>query len=303
MYLIRRVEEEIIRVYDTDAIKSPVHLSIGQEAVSVAVCENLSSEDVVFGTYRGHALYLAKGGDLNGMMAELYGKVGGVARGKAGSMHLIDRSVNMMGTSAVVATTIPHAIGYAHAAKVKNTGQIVVVFFGDGATEEGVFHETINFAKVKNLPVLFVCENNLYAIYTGLAPRVGDTKLTDRVRAYGMPVSYVASGRYDDIFEAAQRATQAIRAGEGPQFIECLTSRWRDHVGPGEDRYLEYRSNKELDDWIAKDEVRRMSGEIDSNARKRIEDEVNAAITEAVALAEASPFPGDEELLEHVFHD
>lgn len=303
MHLIRRVEEEIIRVYDTDVIKSPVHLSIGQEAVSVAVCETLAPNDVVFGTYRGHALYLAKGGDLNGMMAELFGKADGVARGKAGSMHLIDRTVNMMGTSAVVATTIPHALGYAHAAKVRQTGQVIVVFFGDGATEEGVFHETINFAAVKKLPILFVCENNFYAIYTGLGPRVGDTKLTDRVRAYNIPTTYVGSGAYEDIFDAAKTAVSAIRGDGGPQFIECKTYRWRDHVGPGEDRHLQYRADHELDDWIERDEVRNMGAKLPPETRARIEAEVAAALNEAMSFAEASPFPGSEELLENVYHD
>lgn len=303
MYRIRRVEEEIIRVYDTDVIKSPVHLSIGQEAVSVAVCEALSPDDVVFGTYRGHALYLAKGGDLNGMMAELYGKVDGVARGKAGSMHLVDTSVNMMGTSAIVATTIPNAVGYAHAAKVKNTGQVVVVFFGDGATEEGVFHESLNFAAIKKLPILFICENNRYAIYTGLQKRVGDAKLLDRVRSYNIPAEYISSGDYSDMLAASQQAIQSIRDGNGPQFIECLTCRWRDHVGPGEDRYLGYRSEEELDRWIESDQVAKIAQTIDPGLRSSIEAEEDAAIASAISFAENSPFPEDSELMEYVFHD
>jgi len=303
MYRIRRVEEEIIRVYDTDVIKSPVHLSIGQEAVSTAICETLQPDDVVFGTYRGHALYLAKGGDLNGMMAELYGKADGMARGKAGSMHLVDTSVNMMGTSAIVATTIPHAVGYAYAAKLKKTGQVVVVFFGDGATEEGVFHESVNFAALKKLPILFVCENNLYAIYTGLDARVGATKLLDRVRSYNIPAEYVESGDYDDIHTAARRAVQEIRNGNGPQFLECMTYRWRDHVGPGEDRYLQYRPDHELDEWVKNDQVTKLGVKLNAVHRAAIEAEVDASIVAAVAYAEKSLFPSEDELLEHVFHD
>jgi len=303
MHLIRRVEEVISEIYHTDAIKSPVHLSIGQEAVSVGVCEALSPEDVVFGTYRGHALYLAKGGDLNGMMAELFGKAEGVARGKAGSMHLVDRSVNMMGTSAIVASTIPHAVGYALAAKVKKTGQAVVVFFGDGATEEGVFHESLNFAALKELPILFVCENNKYAIYTDLETRVGKTEILDRVRAYQIPARRIDAGSLVDTNEAARAALGAIRKGEGPQFLECMTYRWRDHVGPGEDRYLAYRPDEELDDWIRNDEVAKIGGMIDPDLKRSIEEENGRRISQAMEFAEKCAFPDDGELLAHVFKD
>src|SRR5438876_667844 len=160
---IRRVEEEIVRLYPTDKIKSPVHLSIGQEAVSVGACEALRRDDVVFGTYRNHALYLAKGGDLNKMIAELYGKAAGCAKGKGGSMHLVDVEAGVMGGSAVVATTIPQAVGYALALKLQDKPRMVVSFFGDGALEEGACHESLNFAALKTLRVLFVCENNFYA--------------------------------------------------------------------------------------------------------------------------------------------
>src|SRR5438309_778362 len=166
LYRIRRVEEEVAKIYPTDKIKSPVHLSIGQEAVSVGVCEALRGEDVVFGTYRSHALYLAKGGNLKAMIAELYGKATGCAKGKGGSMHMIAPSVQMWGTSAVVGTTIPHAVGYAYALKLRRRDGIVACFFGDGATEEGVFYESMNFAALKKLPIIFICENNCYAIHT-----------------------------------------------------------------------------------------------------------------------------------------
>src|SRR5947209_2166114 len=156
LYRIRRLEEEIARAYPTDKIKSPVHLSIGQEAVAVGVCAALRPDDVVFGTYRGHATYLAKGGDLRAMVAELYGKVTGCARGKGGSMHLVDVAHGVMGTSAVVATTIPHAVGYAWALKQRRSDAVTVAFLGDGATEEGVFAEALNLASLKQAPVLFV---------------------------------------------------------------------------------------------------------------------------------------------------
>ena len=156
LYRIRRVEEEIARIYPSDKIKSPVHLSIGQEAVSVGVCEALRPKDVVFGTYRSHAYYLAKGGDLKKMVAELYGKATGCAKGKGGSMHLIDAAHGIMGASAVVGTTIPNAVGYAYALKLQRKDSVVVSLFGDGATDEGVFYESLNFAALKQLPIIFI---------------------------------------------------------------------------------------------------------------------------------------------------
>src|SRR5438105_4522048 len=207
--LIRRVEEKLIELYPSDKIKSPVHLSIGQEAVSVGVCEALAPSDVVFGTYRCHALYLAKGGDLDRMMAELYGKVDGCGRGKAGSMHLVDLGVGMMSASAIVATTLPHAVGYALAQKMKRTDVVVTVFFGEGAIDEGVFHESINFAALKQLPVLFVCENNHYAIYSHIRDRMAGADPCARARAYQVPATRVAGGDILRVHEAAQRDVAA----------------------------------------------------------------------------------------------
>ncbi len=199
LYRIRRLEEEVARVYATDKIKSPVHLSIGQEAVSVGICEALQPSDVVFGTYRGHALYLAKGGDLNAMVAELYGKSTGCTKGKGGSMHLIDPEHGVMGTSAVVGTTIANAAGYAYALKHRRKDTVVVSFFGDGATEEGVFAETLNFAVLKQLPVLFVCENNGYAIHTHQNRRQGRPDICARAEAYGLPAERLDG---NDVFES-----------------------------------------------------------------------------------------------------
>src|ERR1700722_10401744 len=187
LYRIRRLEEEVARVYPSDRIKSPVHLSIGQEAVSVAFCDALEPQDIVFGTYRGHALYLAKGGDMRRMVAELYGKATGCTGGKGGSMHLIDTDRGVMGASAVVGTTIATAVGYAYALRYRRTSGLVASFFGDGATEEGVFAESLNFAVLKRLPVLFVCENNQYAIHTHQCLRQGVAAICERARAHGLP--------------------------------------------------------------------------------------------------------------------
>ncbi len=301
LYRIRRVEEEIIRLYPSDHIKSPVHLSIGQEAVSVGICAALDPADIVFGTYRGHALYLAKGGDLNAMMAELYGKAGGSARGKAGSMHLIDLSVGMMGTSAIVATTIPQAVGYALAIKMRKQKTAVIVFFGDGATDEGVFHESLNFAALKQLPVLFVCENNGYAIYSPTRDRMPDVNFCERAESYRIPANRIESGSTVEIRDATSEALGKIRSGNGPQFLECLTARWRDHVGPDEDRVWKYRPDDELDDWIARDDMARIAGELPTARRNEINADVESEIAEAIAFAEASPYPTEEEIFDHVF--
>ena len=301
MYRIRRVEEEIVRLYPSDHIKSPVHLSIGQEAVSVGVCAALRHDDIAFGTYRGHALYLAKGGNLNAMMAELYGKRGGSARGKAGSMHLIDIKAGMMGTSAIVATTIPQAVGYALAVKMRKQDRIVVVFFGDGATDEGVFHESLNFAALKELPIFFVCENNGYAIYSPVRDRMPEPNFCERAQSYRISAERVDSGSTTEIRDAAACAITDIRNGGGPKFLECVTARWRDHVGTDEDRVLKYRNDKELDDWIARDDLAATAKRLKPARRKEIENRVEQEIADAISFAEESPYPAAEELNEYVF--
>jgi len=213
--LIRRAEEEVARIYPSDKIKSPVHLSIGQEAVSVGVCDVLRADDVVAPTYRGHAAYLAKGGPLRGLFAELYGKATGVAGGKGGSMHLIDMSHNVLGASAVVGTTIPVAVGYGLALKRTKSDRVSVTFFGDGATEEGVFGESLNFASLHKLPVLFVCENNYYAIHTPITRRWATNRLCERVATYGIPVHQVDDSDVFKLRDIAGAAVARARRGEG----------------------------------------------------------------------------------------
>jgi TPP-dependent pyruvate/acetoin dehydrogenase alpha subunit len=301
MYLIRRVEEEIIRLYPTDKIKSPVHLSIGQEAVAVAVCDQLDKRDYVFGTYRGHALYLAKGGDVPRMMAELYGKVDGCARGKAGSMHLVDPEVGMMGTSAVVATGISNAVGAALALRMKKSPAIVACFFGEGAVDEGAFHESINFASLKKLPILFVCENNFYAIYSHVKDRLAGPGLCARARAYGVEAELIEDHEPMKLHERVGAAVAAVRGGSGPRFLECMTYRWRDHVGPGEDRIHNYRPDEELNTKIEGDNLKIVGDMLPAAMRKSIEDAEEKRIADAIAFAEASQFPTDREVFEHVF--
>ena len=225
LYRIRTIEEKIALIYPTDQIKSPVHLSIGQEAVTVGACAALLDTDIVFGTYRGHSLYLAKGGDLNGMMAELYGK-----------------------STAVVATTIPQAAGYAYAFKLRKQNNIVVSFFGDGATEEGVFHETLNFAALKKLPMIFVCENNQYAVLSHQSERQSNSNITQRASVYGMHSEKIEQNDAYVIYEKINWArNQIIKNGEGPIFFECMTERYKEHVGPNERGDIKNRSVEAID--------------------------------------------------------
>ncbi len=297
LYRIRSVEERIAEVYPTDRIKSPVHLSIGQEAASVGVCAALHAHDTVFGTYRGHALYLAKGGSLREMVAELYGKESGCTRGKGGSMHLAAPDVGVMGTSAIVASTIPHAVGYAYAMKLKRRPSIVAVFFGDGAVEEGAFTESLNFAVVQQLPVLFVCENNGYSIHTPLEKRQATPSIRDRVSAYGLGTARVEDGDVFRILDSAHTMTHQIRGGEGPKFVEYCAYRWREHVGPSEDFETGYRSREEAQPWFDRDPVLEVRRLLERGVCESVHEEVAMEIDEAFEFAESSDFPASEELL------
>lgn len=302
LYRVRRVEEEIARVYPTDKVMSPVHLSIGQEAISVAVCEALQPDDVVFGTYRGHALYLAKGGDLPGMIAELYGKATGVAKGKAGSMHLIDTSSGVMGASAVVATSIPQAVGYALALKLQRKPQIVAAFFGDGAVEEGVFHESLNFAALKRLPILFICENNDYAIHSRRRDRQAGEQILGYAQAHGL-----AAERFPqmDIYELYARTccvAEELRTGRSaPVFFECCCCRWMEHVGPHQDFAAGYRDPADAEVWFQNDPLQAVGRRLVPELRKQLEQEVEEEIHVAFEFAEQSAFPDPRELYSDMY--
>ncbi|MBI5348368.1 MAG: thiamine pyrophosphate-dependent dehydrogenase E1 component subunit alpha [Chloroflexi bacterium] len=291
LYRIRRVEEEVARVYPSDKIKSPVHLSIGQESVAVGVCEALRPDDIVFITYRSHAGYLAKGGDLKAMIAEMY-------------VHLVDVEHGVMGASAVVGTTIGNAIGYAYALKYQRKESIVISFFGDGGSDEGVFHESLNFAALKELPIIFVCENNGYAIHTAQKKRQKQTDLCQRARTYGMPAERIEDADVFTIYDKVSAAVKALRDGkQGPFFFECLTYRWKEHVGPGDDYHLGYRTKEEAKGWMENDQVKKVGAMLKSGDRIRIENEVEAEIKEAFEFAESSPFPEAAELYADVFKE
>lgn len=299
--LIRHVEEEVARVYPTDRIKSPVHLSIGQEFASVGVCDVLTPDDYVSITYRGHAGYLAKGGNLDAMIAEMYGKRAGCASGRGGSMHLVDLSAGVLGASAVVGTTIPVAGGFALAAKRRRRGQVVACFLGDGATEEGVFYETLNFTALHRLPILFVCENNGYAIHEPLAKRWATDRLADRVATFGMPARAIDDGDVFTVRAAAEDAVREMRSSGGPAFLEVRCYRWLEHVGPNRDYDQGYRAAADLEPWTANDQVTRLAGLLPADTTAAIDVEVRQRVAAAIALAEDTAFPEPEELFDHVY--
>ncbi|MEP9411274.1 MAG: thiamine pyrophosphate-dependent dehydrogenase E1 component subunit alpha [Candidatus Brocadia sp.] len=304
LYRIRRVEEEIARIYHTDKIKSPVHLSIGQEAISVGVCEALRPDDTVFGTYRGHAMYLAKGGNLKKMIAELYGKSTGCSKGKGGSMHLIDTAKGVMGTSAIVGTTIPLSVGYAYALKYKKSNSIVVSFFGDGAVDEGAFHESMNFAALKRLPILFICENNFYAIHSHHLSRRHSDNIYERAQTYGMRAERIDDGDIFKIYELTNNYIKQIMLGNiMPVFLECITYRWREHVGPNDDFHLGYRTRDEAECWKQNDQLKKLKSLLDTDISGKIESEIEQEIKDAFKFAEESHFPEANELYTDLFKD
>jgi len=284
---IRRVEEKIIEVYPSDKVQSPVHLSIGQEAVAVGLCDRLETKDLLFCTYRSHAFYLAKGGDINAFFAELYGKTDGCGGGKAGSMHLAAPEVGLMGASAVVASTIPHALGAAMAARLLGKDQKIVCAFGDGSTEEGVYHECLNFAALRSLPVLLLCENNGLAVHAHLRDRQAFS-IQQHAKTFGMPVMAIDEG-WDPVAvsEGVGAALAERERTGGPVLLEVATFRYKEHVGPGEDWDAGYRDRAALAAWMARDPL-----VVEPDLTAPWGDAISDGIAPAPPFAEASPWPG-----------
>ena len=299
--LIRKSEEKIIELYETDKIKSPVHLSIGQEAIAVGVGIALNKEDIIFSNYRGHAHYIACGGNFRAMWAELYGKKDGSSRGKAGSMHLSDWSVNFMTTSAIVSSAVPEAVGYAYAQKYKNKKGVVICYHGDGAVDEGVYWESLNFASLHQLPILFVCENNKYAIYTHQNKRMLGDSIVERANSFGVKSLRVNGLSTEDFYNATNNSLDKIKSNGGPMLIECLTTRWRDHVGPGEDRHIKFRSDKDLDHSIKSDDLNNLEKLLSKKEVEQIQSEVDTKLNEAINYAEESTFPEISEITDEVY--
>lgn len=308
MQRIREVEETIARRYDEGKMRCPTHLSVGQEAVAAAVGAVLLRTDLAVSGHRAHAHYLAKGGSLPAMIAEIYGKATGCSSGKGGSMHLVDEAAGFMGSTAIVGGTVPVGVGLALAAKSRNAGQVVCVFMGDAVAETGVFFESINFAVLKQLPVLFICENNLYSVYSPLAVRQPQGRqIHSMVSALGVPSLDVDGNDVRQAYVAAQTATDAVRNGNGPRFIEFATYRWREHCGPRFDNELGYRTVAEFEEWKTKDPIARLESEllrersITSAAIASMRADIEREVKEAFDFAEESPFPGAEEAFTHVY--
>ena len=292
MLRIRLVEESIANKYSEQKMRCPTHLSIGQEAIAVGVCANLTSQDQVLSTHRAHAHYLAKGGCLNSMMAEIYGKASGCSKGMGGSMHLIDTSVGFMGSTAIVGNTIPVAVGLALEKKLTRKKSIACVFFGDGATEEGAFYESVNFAIIHSLPILFICENNLYSVYSGLEVRQPvDRKIYKMVRAMGISAQHGNGNDVEEVARKVKHAKTMIMKSGGPQFLEFDTYRWREHCGPNFDNNIGYREESEFLKWKKKDPLKNFYSE---NSQKYIDrkiDTISQEIDDAHQFADDSKFP------------
>ncbi len=305
---IRRIEERLVTLYAAQEMRCPTHFSIGQEAVAVGVIAALQAEDAVLGAHRSHAIYLAKGGSLRRMIAELYGKSTGCTGGRGGSMHLVDAAIGFLGCTPIVGSTIPIAVGVAFGDLLQGRARTVAVFFGDGATESGIFHESLNFALLHRLPVLFVCENNLYSICTSLEKRQPAVRrIIDLAAGHGMEAEQCNGQDVEEVHRVADRLIRETRGGAGPRFVECLTYRFIEHCGPNSDLPLGYRTTAEFGLWQARDPILAqrqrlqaaglLSSDIVNTMERRIEEELNAAI----AFGHESPYPTVASLVTGVY--
>ena len=298
MKLIRFLEEGIADRYSDGKMRCPTHLSTGQEASAVGVAAALQKGDLVVSTHRAHAHYLAKGGDMRAMLAEIYGKATGCAGGKGGSMHLVDRSVGFIGSTAIVANSIPLGVGLALSLQLKKSHQIAVSFFGDGAVEEGVFYESLNFAAVRKLPILFVCENNFYSTYAPLSVRQPEYRKNYKmVEAIGVSSAIVDGNNVEDSFKYALEAVRYIRNSSRPFFLEMTTYRLREHCGPNFDNDIGYRTEEEFEKWKERDPIQNFEkillqqNNITQTEIEVMNVELLLEINNAFKYAENSPFP------------
>jgi TPP-dependent pyruvate/acetoin dehydrogenase alpha subunit len=303
MKRIRCVEETIAARYDECQMRCPVHLSVGQEAVAAAVGAVLRQDDLAVSGHRAHAHYLAKGGDLPAMIAELYGKATGCSRGKGGSMHLVDDAAGFMGSTAIVGGTVPVGVGLAYGMRLKRTDQVSCIFIGDAVAETGVFFESVNFAVLKRLPVLFVCENNLYGEYSPLATTTPVTELADRADSYAMAKERVDGNDVWAMHTATLGAVERARAGEGPTLIEALTYRQRGHSrsDPGA-----YRPAEEVKAWLERDpialcEQALVQAGVDAAKLDGVRTDAQARVKDALERAHSWPDPEPTERFEDVW--
>jgi pyruvate dehydrogenase E1 component alpha subunit len=304
MLEIRFFEEKVFELYAQNLVPGTIHLYAGEEAVAVGVCSNLRKDDYITSTHRGHGHCLAKGADPKRVMAEILGKKTGYCKGKGGSMHIADFSIGMLGATAVVGAGIPIAAGAGLSIKLRGTDQVVACFFGEGASNQGTFHEGINMAAIWNLPVIFVCENNLYAMGTRQSKVMKIENIADRAVAYGIPGVVVDGNDVSAVYKASHEAVERARRGEGPTLIECKTYRHKGHsrVDPAR-----YRPKEEVEAWLSKDPIKRLKEKLlqtkmlTETEIAKIEKELSAKIDEAVKFALESPYPVPEEALEDVY--
>jgi acetoin:2,6-dichlorophenolindophenol oxidoreductase subunit alpha len=309
MLRIRRIEEEIERRYHQDEMKTPIHLVIGQEATSVGACAALRTTDLLYSSHRTHGNYLAKGGNLRAMLAEMHCRVTGCVGSRGGSMHLIDKKVGMAGTSAIVGGAVPIAVGAALAAQLKGEDRVTVVFLGDATTEEGVTSESLNFAALKKAPVVFFCENNFYSVQSPLSTRQPPRDLHRWAATYGLPSVAVDGVNVLAVHDAAAAAVERARAGDGPTFIEAPVYRLRAHGGAGDDTHTGYRHIAEREHWEAFDPIAlyghflRNKKLLDDQAIGEMDTHIAQEITDAFEFALNSPNPTEEDLVRHVYAD
>ena len=306
MQTIRRFEERASADFRAGDIYGVVHSYIGEEAVAVGVCAALTREDQIISTHRGHGHCIAKGADLNRMMAELYGRETGYCKGKGGSMHIADFGIGMLGANGIVAGGISIVTGAGLAAQVEGKGRVAVSFFGDGASNAGPFHESLNIAAAWKLPVIYVCENNHWAAQTANAITVGHEDVADRAAGYGVPGVKVDGNDILAVYEAAAAAVARARAGEGPTLIECKTYRWGAHTE--RPNQPDPRPAEEIAAWKAKDPIARLvehlqsqQGQLSEEEWQQIDADVLQAIEDSVGFAKASPFPALDSALDDVF--
>lgn len=306
MQRIRHFDDRVVRLYVSGRLTGALHSYVGEEASGVGVCANLRPDDYIITTHRGHGHMLAKGARMDRMMAELFGRVDGYCRGKGGSMHIVDMSLGILGANGIVGAGIPIATGAATAIKIKGTDQVVACFFGDGAANTGAFHEGVNMAAVWKLPVIFVCENNLYAQFTPQRMHAAVPDLFVRAQGYGIPGVSVDGNDVLAVSEVAAEAIARARRGEGPTLIETKTFRWFGHAinNPGSNIG---RDQEEIEAWKKKDPIPRFakklieSGIATQEELDAIRDQAAAELEASIAFAEASPEPAAEEALQHVY--
>lgn len=307
MLRIRRVEEAIAVRYAEQEMRCPTHLCIGQEAIAVGVCDALTRKDKVFSNHRAHGHYLAKGGDLKAMIAELYGRATGCCGGRGGSMHLIDMDAGFMGATPIVGGTIPVAVGSAWASVLQGRGEVTVVFFGDGCFEEGVMHESLNFSALHRLPIVFICENNDFSVYTPLKLRQPQRPIHTLAAAHGLSATGGDGNDVDTVRALAQQAIAAARAGEGPQFLELRTFRWREHCGPNFDHELNYRSPDEIETGLADCPIERYKAVISKDGLDttvlvaKLEAQLQLEVDAAFAFSDQSANPLPSAALEKIY--